>query len=84
MLERVKEIVFRVRETAAKADLLYAVCVWKGPFSEINYRVGYFESTTETVFFAQKLQAAYRDKFQLPYIVYSSVDSVDNIGNLFD
>lgn len=84
MLERVKEIVFRVRETAAKADLLYVVCIWKGPFSEINYRVGYFESNTEATFFGQKLKECYTNKFQLPFIIYSSVDHLNNVGNLFD
>ncbi len=80
----VKGILDHVVDTAAKAELSYAVCIWKGPFGELNYRVGYFESTTETVFFAQKMNDCYNNKFVLPHIVYSSVASVNNIGNLFE
>ena len=82
MWEEVNNIVFRIREKASKADLLYVVCIWKGPFGEINHRVGYFESTTEAVFFGQKLHDAYTNKFQFPHVVHSNVDSVNNLGSL--
>jgi len=84
LVDRVREILDHIKTVASRADLLYAVCIWKGPFGEVNYRVGYFESTTETVFFAQKMNDCYNNKFVLPHIVYSSVDSVNNIGNLFE
>ena len=36
----VKGILDHVVETATKADLLYAVCIWKDPWDKLNYRVG--------------------------------------------
>ena len=38
----VKGILDHVVETATKADLLYAVCIWKDPWDKLNYRVGVF------------------------------------------
>lgn len=78
----VKGILDHVVETATKADLLYAVCIWKDPWDKFNYRVGYFESTTETVLFAQKLHDCYTNKFQLPHVVYSNVESVYKLGDI--
>ena len=43
---------------------------------------GYFESTTETVLFAQKLHDCYTNKFQLPHVVYSNVESVYKLGDI--
>ena len=82
MWEEVNDLVARIRSTATKADLLYVVCIWKGPFGEINHRVGYFESTTETAIFGQKLHDCYTNKFKFPHVVHSNVASVDNLGNL--
>lgn len=82
MLERVKEIVFRVRETAEKAGLLYVLCIWKGPWDDINYRVGYFEETQEAEIFGDKLRKYYSESMQLPYMMYSSVEELDAVGNL--
>lgn len=82
MWEKVNDIVFRIKETASKADLLYVVCIWKSPFGELNHRVGYFESTTEATFFGQKLHDAYENNFKLPHVIHSNVGSLNNLGNL--
>lgn len=82
--QEVIRIVTSVRTIASRADLNYVVCMWKSPFNEISYRSGYFTDIFEAIRFAKSLEETYRDKWKFPYFISSSVDSVNNIGNLFD
>lgn len=82
MLEQIKEIVFKVKERAVKAGLLYVVCIWKGPWNDINYRVGYFEEAQEAEIFGEKLCKYYAQSMQFPYMMYSSIEEFDAVGTL--
>ena len=82
MWEKFTDIVVKVHETAKKVDLHYVVCIWKGPFGELNHRAGYFEHYMEAMMFCQMLKETYENKFQLPYRIYSSVHELNDVGNL--
>lgn len=72
----------RVRVTANRVGLFYVLCFWYGPFGELNYRVGYFESYSEAEIFADMLKKCYEEKHKFPYRFYSSLGGYDNVGNL--
>lgn len=77
-----KDIEFRVSDTAAKADLFYVICFWFSPVTEnVEHRTGYFDEISEAIAFETMLEQTY-NKFNFKWHIVNNTTSVNLDGGL--